>query len=69
MTVVPCTPENGHVVVFDGPIRVGVCGTVFESDKVFLDKPFTGRNLWGQFNEADELFGVFGWDAHNVRMV
>jgi len=42
MTVVPCTSENGHVVVFDGPIRVGVGVTVFESVKVFVDESFTG---------------------------
>ena len=69
MAVVPCASENGHVVVFDRPIRVGACFVVFEADKVFVHEPVAGGQFGGQIQKANELFGVFGWDAHNVRMM
>lgn len=42
MAIVPCAAKNGHVVVFDRPIRVGAGFVVFEADEVFVHKPIAG---------------------------
>jgi len=42
VTIVPCTSENGHVVMLDGPIRVGACVIVLEPCKVFIHETIAG---------------------------